>query len=257
MVLGAIASSLAAAIFFIVIIYIIARVRNRRYDLIDVAWGPIFIVIAWVNVIRQPFAVTAIIMAIMVTVWGARLASHILRRWVRSPVEDRRYSELRKMWPQRALDAQVFVRIYLLQAVLAIIVSLPVIVFILYPSSSVYTWIGATIWLIGIVCEATADRQLAAFLANPNHRGMLMTRGLWRYSRHPNYFGEMVLWWGIAIMGLGTPLGTLGLLGPAAISLLIAFVSGIPPAERGASEKPGWQAYKAATSPLIPWPPRK
>jgi steroid 5-alpha reductase family enzyme len=124
------------------------------------------------------------------------------------------------------------------------------------PVVTVFVILGAGIWLIGMICEIVADQQLARFLSDPRHRGKLMTSGIWRYSRHPNYFGEMMIWWGIAIIGLGYPLSAVGIIGALIITLILAFVSGIPLAEKGASTKPGWKAYKAQTSVLIPLPPK-
>lgn len=238
--------------------FVIAYFKDQRYDLIDAVWGVLFIAIAWSMVaLHAPKNPLAILMALLVTIWGVRLSRHIFLRWLRSPQEDKRYIELRRNWPTHARTLQVFVRIYLVQALLASVISLPVIAFIVArPVFDVFVVIGFVIWAVGIGIEATADRQLRAFISKPKNKGQLMTLGLWEYSRHPNYFGEMLLWWGVGIMGLGQVYGLWGLIGPLVISLLLRFVSGVPLAEKAMSNKPGWKEYKARTSVLFLWPSR-
>ena len=109
-------------------------------------------------------------------------------------------------------------------------------------------------WLSGFICEAIADQQLGRFLRQRTG-DTTMQSGLWKYSRHPNYFGELLMWWGIGFISL--TFGPIGLMGPMAISYLIIFISGIPPAEKNAAKRSDWVEYKRRTSVLIPWPPRK
>jgi steroid 5-alpha reductase family enzyme len=150
----------------------------------------------------------------------------------------------------------MFGRIYILQALLACIVSLPVITLIYsHQSWGPFVFFGALLWLIGLSIETIADRQLRRYIASAQPGG-LMTEGLWSYSRHPNYFGEILVWWGVAIMGIGTQFAPLGFVGALVISGLIIFVSGIPPSERGMKTRSGWDAYKRRTSVLIPLPKR-
>ena len=249
-------SSLLTALVLVSVGFVMAYAKNRRFDLIDVVWGALFIAIAWVNVgLRAQGNILAIGMAGLVTVWGLRLSRHILARWLRSTDEDRRYIELRRHWPKHFLTLQMYLRIYVVQALLATIISLPVIIFISSrPQFDSFVLIGAAIWAVGLAVEAIADRQLRTFLADERNRGTLMTRGLWNYSRHPNYFGEMMLWWGIGIIGLGQPYGLTGLVGPLVISGLLLFISGVPLAEKAMASKPGWLAYKSRTSVVVPWP---
>lgn len=246
---------LLATVGFLSIVFIVAT-RLGRYDLIDVAWGPAFIVVAAISLLMTEAKNSAGFLVFgLVTIWGLRLGWHILRRFLGSSHEDPRYTELRQRWPLRYRKLQVFVRIYMVQAFLACVVSLPVIIFIWSSSvQSGFVAVGAAIWTIGFVCEAVADRQLRQFLAKPKNRGALMKNGLWRYSRHPNYFGEITQWWGIGVMALGVYFGVIGLVGPLVITLLIIFVTGVPPAEKRAAKKPGWKAYKHASRLLVPLP---
>lgn len=201
---------------------------------------------------------SGVVVVAMVLVWGLHLSSHILARWFRAPAEDTRYVELRQSWPAQHMALQVYVRIYLVQALLAVVIALPAVVYLANQTLvSPLVIAGITIWSIGFVLELVADRQLASFIAQPSNKGKLMRSGLWRYSRHPNYFGEITMWWGIAVVALSASYGWLGLIGATTLTLVMRYVSGVPPAERHAAKKPGWADYRRATSALIPWPPKK
>ena len=119
-----------------------------------------------------------------------------------------------------------------------------------------FDYIGVVVWLIGFYFEVVGDLQLSRFLANPSNKGTLMTSGLWRYTRHPNYFGEVTQWWGIYLIAVSVPYGWVGIIGPALITILILKVSGIPLLEKHKAGQPEWEAYKSRTSKFIPLPPR-
>ena len=121
---------------------------------------------------------------------------------------------------------------------------------------SVWTAIGATIWIIGFLFESIGDAQLKRHLANPDSKAMLMTSGLWRYTRHPNYFGEATQWWGIWVIALGVPFGWVAIISPLVITYLLLFVSGVPLTEKRFEGRTGWNEYKQRTSKFIPLPPR-
>ena len=234
--------------------------RMRRYDIVDVAWGLVFIVVTITGLLMSGGAhIVQYLVLGMVAVWGLRLGGHIYRRLRSSTSEDKRYVEMRKKWQAKNEAAAIFFRVYMVQALLATMVCLPAIV--LTDSADVMlspvVGSGFVIWLIGFSIEVLSDRQLRLFIANPDNKGQLMTQGLWRYSRHPNYFGELTLWWGLGIMALSVPFGWISLVGPTLISFLIIFISGIPPTERAFSGRPGWAEYKRRTSVLIPWVPKK
>lgn len=232
--------------------------RFKRVDFVDSVWGISFIGIItalWIS--GHTGNAASLVGDILVTIWALRLSSHIFQRFLRSKEQDRRYTELISDWPSRFRWPQVFVRIFIVQAALATIVGLPIIV--LHSAESTTFWpvaIGVLVWLIGFNFEVIADRQLRTFIQS-SRTGELMQSGLWRYSRHPNYFGEITMWWGLAIIGLAVPHGWIGIIGAFTISLLICFVSGIPPAEKNTASKKGWQEYKQKTSPLIPWPSKR
>lgn len=249
---------LVAAAVFMSVMFVVGH-RMKRYDIVDVAWGLTFIVISLVSLAMNQANLTSIALYCLVAIWGVRLSTHIYRRFRAAPHEDKRYVELRKKWRSSNVPAAIYSRIYLVQAVLATIVCLPVLVVhaAQMDVQPIYLWTGLLVWAVGFTFEAVGDYQLRSFLQHPQPKGGLMTSGLWKYSRHPNYFGELVQWWGIGVIALGVPYGWIGLVGPAMISYLIVFVSGVPPVERAFEGRPGWAEYKARTSVLIPLPVRK
>lgn len=244
---------------FMTILFVVARLLKRT-DVIDAAWGPAFIVAAIASFIIGSQVVgwnIQTLLLVLVTVWGARLSYTITRRLLKHD-EDKRYVELRKKWKgNEALNT--FLRIFLVQAILATVVSIAVIYANIFEEKSldIIAWIGLAIWLVGFFFEVIGDWQLKQFLANPKNKGKLMTSGLWAYTRHPNYFGEATMWWGIAIIVLGTAYGWVGLITPVIISYLLLFVSGVPMTEKAFEGRPGWEAYKKRTSKFLPTLPRK
>lgn len=240
------------------VITFVYALLSRRVDSIDIAWGLSFIAaIGMMQVVYPSPALWVVVADILVTIWGLRLSWHIFRRFRRSSKQDERYTTIMQSWPKHFMSLQLFVKLFLVQAILATVISLPVVAIHHYqPDTSMVAMLGLLVWVVGFLFESTADRQLKNFLLTPNH-GDLMTDGLWRYSRHPNYFGEVTMWWGIALIALQTPYWFFGIVGATAITVLICFVSGIPLAEKRSKPKKGWTEYVRRTSPLLPWPPKK
>jgi steroid 5-alpha reductase family enzyme len=116
-----------------------------------------------------------------------------------------------------------------------------------------YLYAGIIIWLTGFIFESLGDAQLKKFIQNPENRGKIMDKGLWAYTRHPNYFGEVTQWWGLYVIALSVPYGMWSIIGPLTITFLILKVSGIPMLEKSFIGRPGWEEYKAKTSGFIPW----
>ncbi len=234
--------------------YVVALVRARN-DLADVAWGLGFITIAWVTAAAVgTLSVQSTLVLALVTAWGLRLSLHIWQRHRKTP-EDERYAVWRREWHWFKLRS--FVQIFFLQGILMLGVLLPVLLIVMQPKA--LGWLdllGVLIWTLGFEFESVADRQLRRFIQQPANRGKLMDQGLWKYSRHPNYFGEVTQWWGIGLMALGVPYGWIGLFGPALITFLIVKVSGIPMLEKKLSQNPAYQSYQQRTSALLPWPPK-
>ncbi len=259
-VLSSLAVCLLVAIIFISLVFVLAR-KLKRYDIIDIAWGPTFIIVSVTSYIiaYDNISLSSLCLLVlgMVFVWGSRLAWHIGKRKIGSKNEDPRYVELRKNWKGREA-VNMYFRVYIVQAILATIICIPVIHINLFDGSqwTVLAYIGIAVWLSGIICESIADKQLKEHLSSQKNRGKIMQSGLWQYSRHPNYFGEIVQWWGIGIIAAGVAPWWVGLVGPLTITYLILFVSGIPPTEKRFEGRFGWRSYREKTSALVPWPPK-
>lgn len=257
-ILATFAVCLLAAVVFMSLMFMIGR-RLSRYDVVDVAWGLVFIVISVTSLLVNHGTVTSLTVLALVTIWGIRLSNHIYRRLRATTQEDKRYVELRKKWKPGNQAIAIYLRIYLVQALLATVVCLPIIVIGAAQADAqpTFLWAGLLFWIAGFVIEAVSDRQLRAFIRDPRNKGGLMMSGLWKYSRHPNYFGELLQWWSIGVIALGVPQGWIGLGGPLMITYLIVFVSGIPLMEKAFEGRAGWSEYKSRTSALIPWLVRK
>ncbi|GJL53461.1 MAG: membrane protein [Nitrospirales bacterium] len=195
----------------------------------------------------------------MGAVYGLRLAWHIGAHRMYGRSEDARYQELRrKMGPWAQFGFFVY---FQGQALALVIFSIPVVVLMVSPSPPFGVWeiVGVLIWLVAIIGEAVADFQLRAFRDNPENKGKTCRHGLWRYSRHPNYFFEGLVWCSYVIMAIGVPYGGLTLLGPALMITALLKVSGIPYAEAQALSTRGdeYREYQRTTSLFVPWFPKK
>lgn len=243
--------------FIIQVLGFFYATRIKRIDVVDAIWGINFIAVIIALQLYTPSTdMWTLTVDALVTIWGLRLSWYIYSRFHRSSKQDERYADLMNKWPQSSRGAQIFLKIFVVQALLSVMISLPVItVHVHGPNTNILSVLGLTVWFVGFGLEYTADHQLKAFLQHPN--GQLMKKGVWRYSRHPNYFGEISMWWGIALIASTTPVWAIGLIGAATVTFLLCFISGIPLAERRARSKEGWDIYKQKTSILIPWPPKK
>jgi steroid 5-alpha reductase family enzyme len=246
---------------FMTVMFVLSRVLKRT-DVVDAAWGPAFVVAALSAFVLNPYELAIglnaqTLVMVLVLIWAARLSYTITRRLMKKP-EDVRYVNLRKGWKGNE-PVNTYVRIFLVQAVLATVISSALIHMNLSLPADItlFVYAGTVIWLAGFYFEVVGDLQLKRFLANPRNKGKLMTTGLWRYTRHPNYFGEATMWWGIFVIALATPYGWLGIITPVVITYLLLFVSGVPMTEKAFEGKPGWNAYKKRTSKFLPLPPNK
>ncbi len=242
------------------VLWLVALVR-RDVSIIDAFWGPGFALVAAVAIALTPSPTAhAVLLGIMTALWAGRLGLHLLRRNLRHG-EDRRYRAMREAggpgWTRRA-----YVTVFLLQGALIWLISLTLQVGIaLSPADALghpLTWAGTALFLFGFVFEAVADAQMWRFRHDPGNAGQVMDRGLWRYSRHPNYFGEACVWWGLWLAACPSPWAAATICGPLLVTVLLTRVSGVPMAERNMREtKPDYLAYAERTSSFIPWPPRR
>jgi steroid 5-alpha reductase family enzyme len=247
-----------AVVTFYASLWFLVALRLRRNDVADIAWGAGFIVLA----LTGQFAVAGLssrglLVLVLVAVWGLRLSLHIGRR-NQGKSEDPRYRKWRDEWGAHA-TIRPFFQVFLLQGFLAVVILLPV-TYILAQRNSDLTWLdalGAGVWLTGFVFEAVGDFELARFRKDPGNRGRIITSGLWKYTRHPNYFGEVTLWWGVWLIACSVPGGWKTVFGPATITVLILFVSGIPLLEKKYQGNVEFLEYQKRTSAFFPLPPKR
>lgn len=234
--------------------YLIALLFKRN-DLADIAWGLGFVLVAWLSFYIGARSEIAFIVNILVTLWGARLAYHIAKRNLKKP-EDYRYQEWRNTW--KYFYVRSYLQIFLLQGLFLYIIALPVMAINssdAYVVSPLFT-LGIFVWLVGYYFEVVGDAQLRHFISVPENKGKLMTQGLWKYTRHPNYFGEATMWWGIFITVAAVTGNILLIVSPLLINWLLRYVSGVPMLEAKYKDREDFKAYATKTSVFIPLPPK-
>lgn len=272
------ASALAVVVALMALVAVLARVTGR-VSVVDTVWGLGFIAVALVSVLvgaarndhhgvygggfsvgdvqhaydtlRNQQHLRAWLLLALVTIWGGRLAWHIARR-ARGAGEDPRYEELMGRGP-----GGIVRKVLLPQGAAIWFVSLPIQVTVV--AGGHVTWVlvlGVLLWLVGLVFEAVGDAQLAAYKKDPA-RGPVMDRGLWRYTRHPNYFGDACVWWGIFLVSASAWPGVLTILSPVAMTFFLVFATGARLLERTMMQRPGYPEYAARTSMFFPLPPKK
>lgn len=251
--------NLTAIIGFAVVVWIISLLLKDS-SIADIGWGLGFVFIAWLTAWQTDFhSEYKTLLMVLITVWGVRLALHI---GVRShgKGEDTRYHAFRENWGGNYWWGSLF-QVFLLQAVLCWIISLVVQAGMLSSESSTLSlvaWIGLFIWMMGFLFEVVADWQLMRFKSDPDNKGKVMDLGLWRYTRHPNYFGEAVMWWGIFLITFQNLNYLWTIISPLLITFLLLKVSGVSMLERNAVKtKPKYADYQRRTNAFIPWIPKK
>lgn len=259
---GAFSANLAAAAgssFAVMLATFVLALRRGLHRIVDIAWG-----LAFTAVALTAYGLSAghgddgrrLLITALTALWGLRLSAHIARRG-RGHGEDPRYARMLAKAPgSRA--AYAVRTVYLLQGVLVWLVSLPVQAGLYAPGPLGPTAAaGAALWLLGLAFEAIGDAQLHRFKADPAHRGMIMDRGLWSWTRHPNYFGDFCVWWGLFLIAYDRPaVAAATAVGPLVMTYLLTAGSGKALLERHMADRPGYAAYRARTSGFFPVPPR-
>jgi len=239
-------------------VWFLISLRLGRNDVADIAYGGGFIVAAFTAIVHAGgLTARASLVTSLVILWGLRLLLHIGVR-NRGKAEDPRYRKWREEWGRYA-TIRAFAQVFLLQGILIVVISIPVI-FVNTAGRTPWTVLdvlGTMVWITGIVFEAVGDYQLARFKREPANKGQIMRTGLWNYTRHPNYFGEVTLWWGIYLIALSLPWGWITIIGPLTITFLILKVSGIPLLERRYEGNAEFEEYRRRTSAFFPMPPKK
>lgn len=249
----------AATIAVLMLVTWVVSLPLRNASIVDLIWGLGFVLVAWAvrltvdgNPARQWLLVA------MVTIWGLRLSVYLTWR-NHGAGEDYRYQAMRRHWGPRFWWVSLFT-VFVLQGVLMWTVSLGVQLGQVpdSPGLGALAASGVVVWAVGLTFEAVGDAQLARFKADPANRGRVMDRGLWRYTRHPNYFGDACVWWGIALVAAESGLGAVGIIGAVVMTVLLRRVSGVTLLEKSLKKRrEGYEEYIARTSPFVPRPPRR
>jgi steroid 5-alpha reductase family enzyme len=230
----------------------------RDASIVDRFWGSYFALTAAVTLaLVESVTPRGILLTGLATVWGLRLSVYLSwRNWGQG--EDYRYQAMRRHWGARFWWVSLFT-VFVLQAVFAWFISLPLQIGVTRSESplNVLDYVGAGIWLAGFAVESVGDLQLARFKADPTNAGKVMDRGLWRYTRHPNYFGDAVQWWGLYVIAVSAPGGIWTVLSPIFMTYLLMRVSGVPMLERKLKKtRPEYADYAERTSSFFPKPPK-
>jgi steroid 5-alpha reductase family enzyme len=247
----------AASTALLLVLYLWQR-RTRDATAVDAGWGGSLALCALLYAVLAPGSVVQrLAIAIPVGLENLRIASLVRKRLGKG--EDSRYRELRRRWRERGREQLTFAIFYEAQALLAALLSVPALLasFNRHGSLAAIQWAGIALWVAAASLEAIADRQLAAFKATGAEG--VMDRGLWRYSRHPNYFFQTLTWVAYALIAVPAPWGWLAFAAPALILYLVLFVTGVPSAEESSLRSRGdaFRRYQARTSVFVPWPPKR
>jgi steroid 5-alpha reductase family enzyme len=227
----------------------------KRNDVADIAWGGGFLLCVSASLLLgNQLTIRNILITSLVMVWSLRLSLHIYMRNRFKP-EDARYQAWRLSWGAW-FYLRSFFQIFIFQGLLLLLVVSPVVISNVFGGKkvSLLDILGIAIWIFGFLFETISDWQLKNFVKISENKGKIIQTGLWRYSRHPNYFGEVTCWWGLWVVALSVPYGVIGIIGPLIITFLILKVSGIPLLEKRMKEKPGFEDYAKKTSIFFPLP---
>lgn len=230
-------------------------------SIVDSVWSLLFVIVAASSIYQTGVTPGKILVLGCVALWGIRLSLHILIRFIGEEEEDPRYQAFRKHFGAERYWWVSYFQVFMLQGILAFIVSAPLQVAGTADAPDplmVNDWIGLAFFAVGLYFEVVGDWQLTKFKQNPAMKGKVLNTGLWRYTRHPNYFGDTCLWWGLWLMCLDQPLGLASIVGPLVMSFLLMRVSGVPMLEnRMKKTREGYEDYVRQTSSFFPRPPRK
>ena len=231
-------------------------ILKKDHGLINFTWGGGVILIGlYTFLFYSAFNARQLLATFLILFWGTRLIRHLILRYKKGT--DPRFDDWEKKWGKYAFLI-TFTWVALLQGVLAIVMAIPIILINSQASGplNLLDIVGYTLWVFGFCCQSIADYQLRSFIKDQNNKDRVLTEGLWRYSRHPNYFGEMCMWLGLAFMALSVPYGFLGFIAPITITGIFFFFS-IPLLENVFRDHPHYQRYKRKTSVFVLWLPKE
>jgi steroid 5-alpha reductase family enzyme len=252
-------TSLGAVLALFFVLWLVS-LKLRDASIVDMVWGAGFVLIAWIAYFTGGGAPSRrVLMTTMVTLWGLRLSGYLMRRNL-GKGEDYRYQAMRRQHGER-FPLVSLLQVFVLQAFVMWLVSMPVQAAQAAAQPITLGWLdilGLCVWAVGLFFEAVGDAQLARFKSNPQNDGKVMDRGLWRYTRHPNYFGDFMVWWGIYFVALSTLTAWWTIIGPALMSFFLMRVSGVPLLEKSLrAKRPDYEAYIKRTSAFFPRMPKR
>lgn len=245
-------------IFVYMTLLFLYALYKKDNSIVDVGWGIGFIIIALYAFFKTHLYLPRHYLILsMIVVWGLRISIHILCKNWKQP-EDPRYAAMRKKWGDHVVWRS-FLQVFMLQGLVMFIVAQPILMIngSFDPGIGLLDIFGTVVWIIGFFFEAIGDHQLLSFIKNKNNQGKILTQGLWRYTRHPNYFGEATMWWGIFLIALSGHHGWTSIMSPATITFLLMYVSGVPLAEETFRGNAEFKKYAQKTSVFFPWFPGK
>jgi steroid 5-alpha reductase family enzyme len=251
---------LGSIVLALMILLWLLSLALRNSSIVDIFWGTGFVIVTWAAFLLgdQGYLPRKLLLAALVTVWGLRLSLHILRRNWGKP-EDFRYAKWRQESGARWWWFSFF-KVFALQGILLWIISAPLVMGEISPTPTFLGWLeglAVLVWGIGFFFEAVGDGQLARFKADPASRGKLLNTGVWRYTRHPNYFGDAAQWWGYFLIAAASG-GLWTVFSPILMTFLLVRVSGVGLLEKTLKDsKPGYREYMERTSAFVPWFPRR
>lgn len=245
------------AVLIYMLCWFIAAVIKKDNSIVDIAWGLGFVVIACVNLFISPISsARQIMITCLIMAWAFRLAVHIFVR-SKGRGEDFRYAQWRVEWGNKVI-LKSFLNIFMLQGFFMLMIAYPII-WVNHSAQKplcVLDFLGLFVWLVGFFFESLGDYQLLKFKKDSSNQGKIITSGLWKYTRHPNYFGEAAIWWGIFLMVGSNPYGLTTIISPIVITFLLLRISGVPMLEKKYKDNPEFMEYARKTNSFIPWFPR-
>ena len=250
----------AAAIFGCMLLLWLVSIPLKDASIVDIFWGPGFAVAAWVSfALASGAPARKGLVVLLATIWALRLGLYLLWR-KRGHGEDPRYTALINHLGPEKRHHTTLTRVFLLQGVIMWVVALPVMAAPVWRELVLgfFAYAGATLWVVGFLFESFGDWQMARFKADPAHKSKVMDRGLWRWTRHPNYFGDACLWFGLWLIACDHPLGWALVISPLLMTYFLIAVTGKALLERRLKRSnPAYAAYIAKTSGFFPLPPRR
>lgn len=249
------AASGISVFVFMVLFFLVAQMIKDN-SIIDIGWGIGFVLVAAVSFFHtKGYDARQLLVLLMVAVWGSRLALHLYIRSI-GRGEDFRYASFRKSWGKNAAVI-AFLRVFMMQGVIMLLLSYPLLRVNAEQSPGLDAWaiIGLAVWCVGFLFQAIGDYQLERFKKTRKNKEAVLKTGLWRYTRHPNYFGEATMWWGIFVVVLPVHLGWTAVFSAIFINLLLLKVSGVPFLDKRYMDNADYQKYKQETKLFIPWVP--